>query len=305
MQSAYKPEAGRYALGGVHRTSLPFPKFDKDLAMRVVFPEAPGSYPLIVLSHGNGCYQDLYNGITDHWASWGYVVIQPVHMDSPETGFSLKGQSIDTMDRVVASRREDVSLILDSLDQLESQVPGLKGKIDREHFIASGHSMGGGTMMSLTGVVMQDPRSGEILKSDEDRFEALVLISDPNNARMMPTDPWRMVRVPTFIATGTEDFSTIGARNGKAKTTYQLVGDDMPDQPRYYLNTQGSDHYLGGLICKDTVPGPEDAGALLIANGATTAFLDAYAKDDETAQQFLKSGLLPELTDGRSTLELR
>jgi len=307
VRAAYRSATGPLAVTAIKRTSLPFPEFDKDLQMRLAFPAEGGPYPVIVLSHGNGCSQDLYAGMADHWASWGYVVIQPVHMDSRDLGFSMKGKSLETMNLVVSSRRADMSFILDSLPVLEQQVPGLAGKPDANHLVAAGHSMGGGTAMVLTGVQMVNPRDQSIMSSDEDRFEALLLITEPGNNRMMPTEPWRLARVPAFVATGSNDFSFVGARSGKkSKSAWQLPEDAAPpDEPRWYLFVNDADHYLGGLICKASAPGPQDHDALAIFNGASTAFLDAYLKSDEAAAEFLAQGGIGALTDGRATLENR
>jgi hypothetical protein len=307
IRSAYKAGSGPLSVKIEQRTQLSFPALEKDLRMRVAFPEAPGNYPLIIFSHGNGCLQDLYAGFADHWASWGYVVIQPVHMDSRELGFSMKGATLEKMNKVVSSRLADVRFVLDSLDQLEAQVPGLIGQIDRDQLIMAGHSMGAGTAMLLNGVKIFDPRSDGIIASDEDRFDALIIISEPSNNRMMPNDPWRMAKVPTFIATGSEDFSMAGARNGKkSRNAYQLPADaEFPDQPHYYLYMDGMDHYLGGLICREDKSGPRDHSALEIINGSSVAFLDAFIEGDPAAQGFLDSGEITELTKGRATLELR
>ena len=308
IRSAYKVEAGPFPVAVEYRTELDFPALEKILRMRVVFPDAPGNYPLIVFSHGNNCLQDFYAGFADHWASWGYVVIQPVHMDSRELGFSMKGVNMEIMNKVIGDRPRDVQLILDSLGQLETQVPGLAGKIDRDRMIMAGHSMGAGTTMSLTGVTMVSPRDGSLVTSDEDRFIAAILISEPSNNRIMPDRPWRYENVPTFIATGSEDFSSTGARDGrKSRNAYQIVEKEggPPDQPHYYLYMEGSDHYLGGVICKEDVPGPKDYDGLKIINGSTMAFLDAYTADDPAARAFLNSGTVTALTDGRATLDLR
>jgi dienelactone hydrolase len=307
VRAAYKAEPGPLAVVSKRRLALDNPELERPLQMRVAYPEAPGSYPLIVLSHGNGCLQDLYVGFADHWVSWGYVVIQPVHMDSRELGFSMKGVTMEVMNQVISTRRQEVRFILDSLDQIEDSLPGLAGQIDRDNLVIAGHSMGGGTAMSLSGVRMIDPRDNSLVESDEDRFDALILISDPSNNRLMPNEAWKMAKVPTFIATGTEDFSTLGSRDGvKNKSAYQLVTNpDQLEQPHYYLNMDGSDHYLGGAICRSNVPGPRDLDAVNIINGSSTAFLDAYVKGDKAALKFLTADEIEPLTDGRATLELR
>jgi hypothetical protein len=307
IKAAYKTQAGPYTVQEAYRTRLDFPALDKSLAMRVAFPQEPGNYPLIVFSHGNGCLQDLYTGFADHWVSWGYVVVQPVHMDSRETGFTMKGANMRIMNKVISSRRDDVIHILDSLDQLEAQVPGLTGKIDREQLIMAGHSMGAGTAMMLTGVTMESPRDGSLLQSDEDRFDAVMIISDPSNNRLMPDKPWLYTKVPTYIATGTKDFSSIGARDGKKSKGAFLIPADavLQPQPHYYLFMENSDHYLGGVICRSNAPGPRDFDALTIINGSSTAFLDAYFDNDLNARAFLDSGEITELSGGRATLDLR
>jgi predicted dienelactone hydrolase len=307
MRAAYRAAAGPLQIATINRTSLEFPTLQKELQMRLAFPVGGGSYPVIVLSHGNGCSQDLYAGFADHWASWGYVVIQPVHMDSRDLGFSMKGKTLEEMNKVVTSRQADVSFVLDSLALLEERIPGLQGKIDQDRLVAAGHSMGAGTVMLLNGVEMINPRDQSLMTSTEDRFDALIVISEPGNNRMMPEEPWRLARVPTFIATGSEDFSLVGARDGKkSSSAWQLPPDaEEPDQPHWYLYMEGSDHYLGGVICKQSAPGPKDYDGLEIINGASTAFLEAYIRNDPASQAFLASGDITALTNNRATLDNR
>jgi hypothetical protein len=44
---------------------------------------------------------------------------------------------------------------------------------------------------------------------------------------------------------------------------------------------------------------------LLIVRGVSTAFLDAYMQGDDAGSRFLDGASLPDLTDGRATLENR
>jgi predicted dienelactone hydrolase len=73
---------------------------------------------VIVFSHGNGSKGDMYKGFTDYWASHGYVVIQPTHMDSTSLGFETKTnlrEFYTQMLIVTDTRRQDMSFVLDSL----------------------------------------------------------------------------------------------------------------------------------------------------------------------------------------------
>ena len=222
--NVYATDQGPHPVKTVRRTGLEFSSRRQAPANADgVFPAAAGSYPVIVFSHGNGCTQDLYAGFADHWASWGYAVIQPVHADSRDLGFTMKGRTMEEMNVIVDERRADVRHILDSFPQLEAQVPGLRGKLDSRRLIAAGHSMGAGTAMVLTGVQMVSPMDGTRVMSDENRFAALILISEPSNNSMMPEEPWRFAGVPTFIATGSNDYSGMGARDGKKSSQRMAV----------------------------------------------------------------------------------
>ena len=81
--------------------------------------------------------------------------------------------------------------------------------------------------------------------------------------------------------------------------SYELT----PAGDKYVVVTQDMDHFLGGLICRSDVEGEEDQEALGIVGGATTAFLDAYLKDDAEAKRFITSNEIGSLTDDRAELQ--
>lgn len=74
---------------------------------------------------------------------------------------------------------------------------------------------------------------------------------------------------------------------------------------KYALVTQGADHYMGNLICRlEREETPQD-DALLMVRIVSTAFLDAYLKNDATARAFIDSDQLTELTEGFTVLSRR
>ena len=121
--------------------SLQFKKLDKQLPVRISYPVGRTRFPVIVFSHGNGSKGDMYKGFTDYWASHGYVVIQPTHMDSLSLGFKTKRDNMremyQQMLQVTDTRRQDMSFIVDSLDLIETIVPDLKDKLDRTKLVAA------------------------------------------------------------------------------------------------------------------------------------------------------------------------
>src|SRR5271170_130788 len=78
----YKLRRGPYRVMEVNDIVLHDARRNKDLHLRVFYPEASGRYPLIVFSHGAGGSQNCCEELMQHWASYGYVTIQPTHEDS-------------------------------------------------------------------------------------------------------------------------------------------------------------------------------------------------------------------------------
>ncbi|WP_410925254.1 alpha/beta hydrolase family protein, partial [Pseudomonas aeruginosa] len=78
-----------------------------------------------------------YAPLTAFWASRGFVVIQPTHLDSRRNGFGFDHPVFPT---IWTERIADLTRILDQLDSIEAAVPGLAGRVDRSRVAAAGHS---------------------------------------------------------------------------------------------------------------------------------------------------------------------
>jgi hypothetical protein len=308
ISSAYKPARGPYAVEVEDSVLLPFPDLDKTLSLRISFPVSTNSiesFPVVVFSHGGRCSRDRYTDFAEHWASHGYIVIQPAHMDSSSIP-PPKIRGMQMMNESVRTRRLDMRFILDAFDEIQKLVPQIDGRLDAEHVAASGHSLGGGTAMAVTGVVMEDRRGGAPFGVNDDRFDALLLITNPGNSPMMPDDPWRMASLPTFVATGTNDFSSLIQHITKSESIFKFPdGAVFSETPNHYLFIDDMNHYLGGLICKELEDDEPDYEAAEVINGVSTAFLDAYLKDDAVALEFLNATQLPASASARAKLEVR
>jgi len=290
--------------------SLEFQELNKQLPVRISYPVGKTRFPVIVFSHGNGSKGDMYKGFTDYWASHGYVVIQPTHMDSTSLGFKTKRDNMremyQQMLQVTDTRRQDMSFIIDSLDLIETIVPDLEDKLDRTKLVAAGHSMGAATAMIVAGMTLLNPMDGYAETSDETRFKVLLMISDPGTMALMPKEPWKGIRVPTLISTGTKDFSDVGSGRINAPFKYKIPDSFTRSlSPHHYVLIEGADHYLGGLICRNDVPGPPQHEALRIAAATSTTFLDAYVKNDLNAWRSMRFGDLNAATKGKATLTLK
>src|SRR4029077_19202514 len=85
-ETSYKAELGPHKVQSIARLVLKDVKRSKEVQLRVHFPGGNGPFPLIVWSHGAGGSKDNYLTLMEHWASHGYITIQPTHSDSPALG---------------------------------------------------------------------------------------------------------------------------------------------------------------------------------------------------------------------------
>jgi len=270
----------------------------RPVPLRIFYPVEGEAFPLIVLSHGTFSSNQRYDLIAHYWAAQGYVVILPQHKDA---NYGVKPTGYAVMQEVAMSRVADMSQVLDELADIQQQLPALAGKIDHDHYVAAGHSIGTQVAMLVTGMQFKTGFNGELINSDEQRYTALILVSDPGKMRLMPTDTWTASNVPTFMATGTDDFGLMGQRGQSTEAQSEVLPMTI-EVPRYQLLLDGGDHYFGGLVQKD-VEGEPDHEGLSIFNATSSAFLDAQTKASAAAQNYLQQVDLLQVTNQRAELQ--
>ena len=290
-QTQYDGETGGYGVN-VAEAVLPVAAQDKDLFVRVRYPDGDAAFPLVVFSHGAMCDKAMYAPVVENWVSHGYVVIEPVHRDSRVFGqvnFSL-------MNEIADSRIADMSEILDQLDAIESQVPGLAGRIDRDRVAAAGHSMGGATAMIASGFVARNAQ-GEIAHTGDQRYDAALLLSGPGPMPTTPDESWGEYTTPTLMTTGTKDI-TMTNKNKPEGWKWRLGSYELtPAGDKYALIIEDMDHFLGGAICGTNIEDKQpDTEALKLVNASAVAFLDAYLKNEDTARSTLVNGEIETLS---------
>lgn len=298
-QTFYDGVIGPLSITKDGRATLAVPVENREMSLRIVYPDQGGPYPIIVFSHGTFSSSDKYNLVVEFWAERGYVVILPNHLDA---NYGIIPSKTEDMIRIIHTRISDMSFILDNLDAIEGQNLGLKGKLNRNQIIAAGHSIGTQVVLVNTGQRMRNPTNNYVTESSEDRFMAAVMLSDPGKMAMMPDDTWKGGSAPTFLSTGPEDYGLMG--DGRREAEYQNEILTLPDEStgdKYLLLIERGDHYFGGLIHRDVDKAPDYDG-LAIFNAASLAFMDAHTRDAESAWAFLKPNILSSATDGRFVL---
>jgi len=190
----------------------------KDISVRVRRPLGPTSpRPLIVFSHGWGADSDQYNEWTEYWASKGYVVLMPTHVDSlfAHIGkeFESKGlggavdalKDIKGMQQIIGKSGVQESTLENSpvnsqfahatlgtpkfiqrsndikflLDQLDDIEAKCGFTINREKIGAAGHSLGSMTTHLLGGSKIIDPfqEGNPTVSNAESRIKCTVVLS--------------------------------------------------------------------------------------------------------------------------------
>ncbi len=287
-QTFYDGVIGPLSITKDGRATLAVPVENREMSLRIVYPDQGGPYPIIVFSHGTFSSSDKYNLVVEFWAERGYVVILPNHLDA---NYGIIPSKTEDMIRIIHTRISDMSFILDNLDAIEGQNPGLNG-----------HSIGTQVVLVNTGQRIRNPTNNYVTESSEDRFMAAVMLSDPGKMAMMPDDTWKGGSAPTFLSTGSEDYGLMG--DGRREAEYQNEILTLPDEStgdKYLLLIERGDHYFGGLIHRDVDKAPDYDG-LAIFNAASLAFMDAHTRDAESAWAFLKPNILSSATDGRFVL---
>lgn len=148
------------------------------IAHRDAAPNAGGGpYPLVVYSHGHAAFREHNAFLTEHLASYGFVVIAPDHpgnnLRDGAGGLDFGGEIV----RSFALRPLDVLHVLDYATALDTDPGPFTGLIDHEHTAVVGYSFGGYTALAAGGA-----------RLDVDGFAAWC--EDPAPLRFDPTaDP--------------------------------------------------------------------------------------------------------------------
>lgn len=102
-----------------------------------------GAYPLIILSPGFAFGSSTYAWLAEHLASYGFVVIALEHQEHLDPTNELWRSAI--------KRPQDVSHVLNYIDEQIAEDGVFHGLINLEHVAVIGHSYGGYTSLAAAG----------------------------------------------------------------------------------------------------------------------------------------------------------
>jgi pimeloyl-ACP methyl ester carboxylesterase len=266
------------------------------LEVRVSAPTTGTNLPVVVFSHGNGWNLDGYAPLTAFWASRGFVVIQPTHLDSRRNGFGFDHPVFPT---IWTERIADLTRILDQLAIVEAAVPGLAGRINRSRIAVVGHSWGGQTAQTLLGARIFDEAGRVSEDLSDSRVTAGILFAatgvggehlhpfaQANFPFMRPS--FRELTTPTLVVAGDHDQSKMSSRGPDWFTDAYAYSPGATD----LLTLHGAEHALGGIVgyevAETTDENPE---RVAVIQRMSTAYLRTALHVDESCWPAARAAL--------------
>lgn len=246
------------------------------LKVRVTAPAVPGEHPVIVFSHGFGQSLDGYAPLADFWASHGFAVVQPTHLDSRSIG--LPPQDPRTPD-IWRLRVRDVIRVLDSFSALDAVIPGT---LDESRIAVAGHSWGAQTVGMLLGARAagfdddyRDPRvTAGVLLAATGRGGADLNEFAATHFPFMSPD-FSTLDIPALVVAGDKDQSALTATRGP--DWFTDVYHDSPGA-KALLTLHGAEHSLGGITGYGVTETTDENPALVaVVQRVSTAFLRGEA----------------------------
>lgn len=277
--------------------TYPFPGLQVPSEMGLAdAPVAPGPFPLVVYSHGNGGLRYVSAFLTEHLASQGFVVVAPDHTGNTAID-SFAGTSEDRS-LVSQDRPLDVSATIDAALAGDPGFEDTAPSTDPESVGVIGHSFGGFTALAVAGGLGGRP-------SDQ-RVDAVVGLAAATSA--LDDSLLGSVEVPTLMEWASDDSTVSVALN--ADRPDELI----PGRPYGRADIAGAQHQSFTDVCRYQdllATTPEAPGVLVeaiedyasegcmegqlpideahrIIKRLTTAFLLEQLWDDDTYSSLLE-----------------
>lgn len=260
---------------------------NREIPIRVYLPKGD-SHAVLLFSHGLGGSREGSAFLGKHWSARGYSVVFVQHPGSDESVW--RGQPLAkrmSAMREAASlknfmlRAQDIPAVLDQLAKWNQEKGHrLNGKVNVERVGMSGHSFGGHTTQAVSG--QNFPAGGQRLT--DARVKAAIVMSPSSPERGDVETAFGKVAIPWLLMTGTHDTASIG---GQTVESRRKVYPALPPGHKYELVLENAEH---SVFTDRALPGdqkqrdPNHHRAIL---ALSTAFWDAYLRNDQAAQEWL------------------
>ncbi len=292
----YKSDAGPYRVEFV-RYDWHDALRNRDVPVKIYFPASGnGPFPLILFSHGLGGTREDYEYLGRHWASHGYVSAHLQHLGSDDSVWRGSANPMESLRQAVRNpanalhRPRDVSFAIDQIERLQTADSPLRGRLDLAQIGAAGHSFGAFTTLAVAGMAFVLP--GEERTMREPRVKAAIPMSAPvPERREHLARIYGAIAIPCLHITGTLDESPLTPQTSAADRQLPFEYSRGPD--KYLIVFEGGDHMVfSGVRRRRAARANVELDPIFhsLIRQATTAFWDAYLRNDATARQWLADG---------------
>ena len=275
---------------------------------KIYFPRSgPGPFPLVVFSHGTGGSPRATPFWENIWASHGYVSLHVQHLGSDQAVWQRQPEPMKRMKAAALNPENatqcpaDVSFAIDQAERVQAGDSPLAGRLDLDQIGLAGHSFGAHTALAVAGQLLLGPDGGEISLGDR-RVKAAIAMSPQAPRRLELADRlYAPIKIPCFHMTGTHDESPLGLTSIAGR---RVAFDHIRGGDQYLLIFSEGDHMVFADRRRHS-HAQRDALLHRLIQAASTAFWDAYLKNDAEAKAWLAGpGFLAALGE-QGTLEKR
>jgi predicted dienelactone hydrolase len=263
---------------------------DRDIPIRVYLPETSSPAPVVIFSHGLGGSREGSPFMGQHWAARGYVVVYTQHAGSDTAVW----RDVPAAERMTALknaasaqnlilRLQDVPVVLDQLAKWDKESGhALAGRLAMNHVGMSGHSFGAQTTQGVSGQTF--PAQAGKHFTDE-RIRAAIAFSPNAPSNGDSKTAFGSVTIPWLLMTGTKDIAFVGNATIESR---QAVYPALPAGDKYEVVLDKAEH---SAFTDRPLPGdkePRNPNHHRVILALSTAFWDAYLKDDKDAKAWLQ-----------------
>ena len=221
---------------------------DVDLQVKVSAPRRGTELPVVVFSHGNAWSMDGYEPLVDRWATAGFVVIQPTHLDSRRNAIGFDDPGFQTIWRV---RIADLHAVLDHLGEVVSEA-GLADRVDLSRVALVGHSWGAQTVGALLGARVlgaagddedfsREGITAGVLIAATGTGDSLTPFAEEHLSFMKPD--YTTMTAPALVIAGDKDQSKMSTRG----PDWFLDAYELSPAPKSLMVVPEGEHTLGGI----------------------------------------------------------
>lgn len=316
-------------------------RYENGRALRDALPLADGApYPVVLFSHGNSGYRFQSTFLTEHLASYGFIVLATDHPTNTIVDALNRETFTQNIPSNFAYRPQDMIRLIEFGDNLNAD-GDFAGLLDMNSIAVMGHSFGGYTAFMTGGARLDFGKLATICNSTSELlynacfigdFEAQISdlwgydnpplgawdsLTDPRIKAVVALAPWNAPVIsidpttpypPTLIIAGSGDMTTPVERD--ARQFYAM----LPPETTTYVELDNAGHFIFvdkcfaqaiqfGFFssCSDLVWDMDRAHDL--TNHFVTAFLLDELLDNETARLTRAQDSFPAVTIQRPSLQ--